>query len=263
MAACAVLLGLAINVRGGMYAPRALEWLTIAAIVGLAAVALRLGSGAERPLHDWFIPILGVIAFLSAFRMLQQNRNDNQLIYPMLFFVGMGLLQIVDLRALRIPLLAAMVLAFCAVSAYIFTQRIIEPNIDVFLFQQSSAKALVHGQNPYEARFPNIYSGNHSVEFQNPERFGPGTPFYGPGVVDDTGWLYIRIPYPPFSLLLVLPGYLLRGLSIRVVIAAGFSAFLMRTARPGRWGALAALFSSSIPRPSLSSTWPGPNPCCY
>jgi uncharacterized membrane protein len=104
------------------------------------------------------------------------------------------------------------------------------PLIDVFVFQQMASAGVVRGVNPYVAGYPNLY--------------GPGTPFYGPGVVDATNHLTVGLPYPPFSLLLALPGYLLGGdFRYAEIVAVALSAVLMASAVPDRWSALsAALF---------------------
>ena len=244
MTLCAMFLGLAINVLHGMYASWALFWLTIGAIVCPAAVVLRPGAGMEWILRRRFTAILSVIAFLSACILLWQIDNDIEIGFLVALLAALGLLQATNLRVRRIPLLVAMLSAFCLASVFFFTSpRLGEyPNIDVFLFQQGAANALQHGHDPYAVRFPNIYSAKNSSVFQDPPRFGPGTPFYGPGVVDDDGWLTYGFPYPPLSLLMVMPAYLLAGdCRYAQMIAVGLSALMMATARPGRWGALAAL----------------------
>lgn len=71
-----------------------------------------------------------------------------------------------------------------------------DPFIDVWVMQADGARALVEGTNPY---LP-IYENLHGVD----------SPYYGPGLVVD-GELTIGFPYPPLSLLLVLPGELLAG----------------------------------------------------
>jgi hypothetical protein len=186
---------------------------------------------------------LAVAVFISTCTLVYLTRNDLEIAFLMLFLAALGLLQTFNLRAMRFPLLLAMVITFCVVSTitFISPQVAKNPNIDVFVFQQSVADGLQHGHNPYAIRLPNIYSGKNSTMFQDPVRFSAGTPFYGPGVVDENGWITYGFPYPPLSLLLVMPAYLLGGdCRFAHVIAMGFSALLMAAARPGRRGALAA-----------------------
>ena len=68
------------------------------------------------------------------------------------------------------------------------------PIIDVWFFQQQSAAALLEGRDPYGVRYRDVYSRNLG--------------FYGENVSVD-GWLQYSFPYPPLTLLLVAPGYLL------------------------------------------------------
>ena len=109
------------------------------------------------------------------------------------------------------------------------------PGIDVFNFQATGSWALSHGLNPYTFRYPSVYP--------------PGTPFYGPGVVDAHGMLTVGFPYLPLSLLMVLPAQLIGGdVRYAMVIAVGLSAILMAAARPGRIGPLAAVIFLLTPR---------------
>lgn len=71
-----------------------------------------------------------------------------------------------------------------------------DPFIDVWVMQADGARALVEGTNPYLPIYENLH--------------GADSPYYGPGLVVD-GELTIGFPYPPLSLLLVLPGELLAG----------------------------------------------------
>lgn len=107
------------------------------------------------------------------------------------------------------------------------------PQIDVFVFQQNSSRALVEGRNPYALTFPNIY-GN--------------TQFYGPGIADQRT-VFIGFPYFPLSLLLALPGWLIAGdfrvaqLAACAIAAAAFSGLA-----PGRLPLLAAALLLFTPR---------------
>ena len=70
------------------------------------------------------------------------------------------------------------------------------PDIDVHMFQQEGAAALLAGDNPYSLRYRNTA--------------GFGTGIYAPELqVGDR--LAFGFPYPPASLFMALPGYLLAG----------------------------------------------------
>jgi len=68
-------------------------------------------------------------------------------------------------------------------------------HMDVWVVQQQANKALLAGTNPYDITFPDIYG--------RPE-------LYAPGAVKD-GVVHLGFPYPPLTLLLDLPGYVLGG----------------------------------------------------
>jgi len=70
------------------------------------------------------------------------------------------------------------------------------PWIDVWSHQQAACDALLLGENPYRAQFNDIYGDN--------------SPFYSPGM-SENGKLTFGIAYPPMSLMLALPGYLVGG----------------------------------------------------
>jgi len=108
-----------------------------------------------------------------------------------------------------------------------------DPNIDVFLYHQKSLEALLKGIDPYAITVPNIYGH---------------TRFYGEGIVID-GVVNMGFPYPPLSLLLSLPGYLLGGdYRYSNLAALTLSGALMAYSRPGRLSALAAGVFLSTPR---------------
>lgn len=66
------------------------------------------------------------------------------------------------------------------------------PHIDVFVFQEDAAQALLHGDNPYAITFANIYHSDI---------------VYGAGLTDGER-LFFGYPYPPLSLFMVLPAAL-------------------------------------------------------
>jgi hypothetical protein len=111
------------------------------------------------------------------------------------------------------------------------------PAIDVHQFQQEAAAALLQGSNPYELRYENL-----SV---------PGSPYYSPEV-EDGDRLTFGFVYPPLSLLMALPGYVLFGDYRYAALAAISGAcLLMAFCRPGApafGAALLVLFSPVIPR---------------
>jgi hypothetical protein len=120
-----------------------------------------------------------------------------------------------------------------------------DPKIDVYVFQRDASAALLAGGNPYALTFPNIYENDA---------------FYGPGVVDG-GRVRYGFPYPPLSLLLVVPAWALAGdPRLAQLVALVGAAALVARLRPGRTGALAAAVLLLSPRSLfvLTQAWTEP-----
>jgi hypothetical protein len=102
-----------------------------------------------------------------------------------------------------------------------------DPYIDLWVMQRQGSEALASGINPYLPIYPNLY--------------GPDSPYYGPGILVD-GELTIGFPYPPLSLLLVLPAQLFAGdPRYAHLLAIELAAVLMAFTRPGGTSTAAAL----------------------
>ena len=227
MALAAFLLGYGVEISLGMYSLNALRLLTAALVVCIAAIAAPRLAWIEAlpPLVTNGALALGIVLQLVPIWIRHEA-------FPLVrwgsaLVAALGLLQVFDLKRLRLPIVAAAAIAFAFVVALTFRTYARNPPIDVFMFQQMSAEALLHGVNPYGVRYPSLYP--------------PGTPFYGPGVVAADNRLDYGFPYFPLSLLLVLPAYGLGGDSrFAHAIAIAVSAVLMTAARPGRQSALTA-----------------------
>jgi hypothetical protein len=164
----------------------------------------------------------------QAGQILLHNQADPVVTWGTALVASLGLLQIFDLRTLRLPVTAIASIVFVVVGSLVIVHHGKDFTIDVFMFQQMSADGLLRGQDPYTIRYPSLYP--------------LGTPYYGPGVVDASNMLQYGFPYPPLSLLLVLPAYAIAGdVRFASVIAVAATAGLMAAARPGRWAALIAV----------------------
>ena len=147
----------------------------------------------------------------------------------------LALAQALDLRRLRAPLIAVTCAIFCIVAAVVVRSAYENVPIDVFVFQQMAAAGLLHGVDPYTPRYPNLYDADTRV--------------YGPGVLDTAGRLTVGFPYPPASLLLVLPGYLFGGdVRCTEIVAVAGSACLMAMATGSAWAGLTASLFLLTPR---------------
>ena len=108
-----------------------------------------------------------------------------------------------------------------------------KPMIDVFVFQQTSGDALLHGRNPYTLTPPNIYGHMQ---------------YYSPELVKD-GYLTIGNPYPPLSIYFSTLGYLVGGdIRYSYLLAIVLSGALIAFLHPGRESKLAAFIFLFTPR---------------
>lgn len=231
MAAVACLAGRAIHLNDGYYTVSALCLIT-AAIVVCAVVTLLPPTELLESLPV-VIPIVFVAcAVVAESVMLMKSTPVAQ--WGIAAVAVLGLLQACRLGKFRLPLIGMTLAVFCVVASIVFP-RVVLPPIDVLVFQQMGAEGLLHGENPYTPRYPNVYR--------------PDQPFYGPGVVGAGNHLTVGLPYPPLSLLFTLPAYVLGG-DIRYadVAAIAAAALLMVMFRPCRWTGLIAMLFLLTPR---------------
>jgi hypothetical protein len=109
-----------------------------------------------------------------------------------------------------------------------------DPAIDVFLFHQTSAETLIHGQNPYTIRMPNIYNDVN---------------LYGEELINDDGSINYSNPYPPLNIYFTTLGYLIGGdirhaYLLAIIVSGALIAFL----HAGREAKLAAFIFLFTPR---------------
>jgi hypothetical protein len=132
------------------------------------------------------------------------------------------------LAGIRLPML----LGFWAVSAAWVISLSPLPHNDVWWFQQTASEALLNGVSPYAIQMPNIYA--------------PDTSLYAPGIVSGDR-LDVGLPYPPLSLLIGMPGFLLfhdvRFAHLLVVVIAAAVIAAMRSDPISRVAALVFLFT--------------------
>jgi hypothetical protein len=130
------------------------------------------------------------------------------------------------------PRLAAVVAIYLLAGVWVISLSPNPPN-DVWYVQQAAGHALMHGQNPYAVNMPNIY--------------GPDSGFYAPSIVRGDV-LDIGFPYPPLSLLIVLPGVLLGDARYALLAASATASVVMTRIRGGPVGIGAGLLLLLTPR---------------
>ena len=243
---------------------RAAVAIAAASLLGVAMVTGRQWVGVAL-----LVPVLALAALAALgkrdLRSVRSTRHDR--IFVIGFWLGLALFARALLKALDVgvPSQALLVLfgvvvvggaafsvivqqrgnrAFLAfLGSYLFVALAILaitrgdlPNIDVVMFQQDASQALSDGVNPYDIRFPDLYSEARSDQF------------YGPGVSED-GVLQFGYPYLPLSLLVVAPFELIFGdFRIAHALALVGAAFVMSRIRPGHGSrSIAVLFLLTSP----------------
>ncbi|MFT3784537.1 MAG: hypothetical protein QM770_00035 [Tepidisphaeraceae bacterium] len=235
MLAVAFAIGQATLVNDGTFAPAAFGWLT-AGIV-LAVTTLLIGVRVTRfttrhaELVGFGLTIIQ-ISLLGVFGIVGWMGTSPRLalVLPCLGVAALGLTLAYVNRKLvgtSVVLIAFLVLGAATVRAMPL------PGIDVWHFQQQSAQSLLQGENPYTARYKDVYPGS--------------TIAYGPGVVVD-GYLTYSFPYPPLSVLMVAPGRLFGDVRWAHVVALGLAGWMLASSLRGRLGAIVATMILFQPR---------------
>ena len=242
MALFALCAGYAINLNNGYYSPRALLWLTISLGFCLLGIAVPRVRPVELAGPRALAILLAAGTLVEAALLLSKGKPAPTAAVVILALLGP--LQLLPLGRLRCLALALAIAAF--LYAAVFSINLMDPQIDVLDWQQQTSEALLEGHNPYELRFAPRYPIPH---------------LYAPGVLDKNGRLTVAPPYPPLSLLMVVPAFAAAGdIRYAQVFAIAVSAILMALARPGLISALAATLFLLIPRVFyvIWSSWTDP-----
>jgi hypothetical protein len=253
------------DTTGSLLSPRHRDYGTCALAMVLCAVAISLANNVD--LYDHLgaavfglslgiaacaaaniLPSLrrlnfsqrGLAAAIGAGVLLQivllQKEVDANVIFNLCAaaVAALALPRLVDRPWQRMASLAALAMAFF-IAAVITIHRPQNVWTDVLMSQQKGCDYLLRGVNPFAATYPNIY--------------GPNTPLYAPGMVDANNHLKFGFGYPPLSLLMVMPSYLLAG-DVRYALAAALaaSALLMGIVNRGRLGVAAAAAFLAAPQ---------------
>jgi hypothetical protein len=234
-------IGQAIQINDGMLHPAGLGWL------GLTLVIL---ASALRP-QDRLLPRVAklsptvIVAVALAIQWGEQLfwgiRWSERTVGSIGWFIaamgiaGLGAAIIVRF-ARRAPLgLAILILGHLLASYYVIGSQP-QPRIDVWHIQQTGATALLHGENPYENIYRNIYD--------------PDTSFYGPGMCKD-GWLTCGFPYPPLSIIAALPGRIVGDVRWSHVAFMELAAIVLALCLPRPHGIWSAAMLLLMPRSLL------------
>lgn len=190
------------------------------AVVGALTLAIIGVTWRREPTggRGQFAPValgLMAVAELLALFLAPASAADGTMRLPLIGRVSLGAILIL-ICSYAWPGMPGERWRFAAIAALFFVAAASlvrvwgHPRNDVWQFQQEACRHLLRGENPYASEYPNPY---------------PHADYYGPGILKDNK--IQSCPYPPLSLLLVLPGYLLGDvrwvLLAATVMAAGFT----------------------------------------
>ena len=189
-------LGAAVSVAFGFYHPTAL------ALMGISLVLCLLGNvyfriRAERLMVPLFGTYLALFFWLLRAAPFKKVEHGGWHTYVP-FIVGLGVAALfiaAGLLGARPWWFAGAVAVHFLLGVWVLRMAP-SPDVDVWTAHMDGAEALVHGKNPYEIRF-------RAIQGQNPNAYGPGN--------IENGRAKFGYPYPPVTLLLSMPGYLLFG----------------------------------------------------
>lgn len=232
-------LGLTLEVTGGRLAAIGLLGLLFV-IAEASIVALSEPHGRDTVAWRLLAAILAVQTIgIAVDPVLQPMSPVFRMTVAMLAVIGSAILALLCVASARH--LFALFAVACVVAAMIglcVLRELPKPGIDVVLFQQESARALLQGLDPYAMRFSDPYPPKASAIF------------YGPGV-SVGGVLQFGFPYMPISLLLAIPAFLAGDIRYTSLAAMLVSAWLIARAQPSRGaylgGTLLAL-SAAMPQ---------------
>jgi len=254
LAAAALLVALALQISSGMFDLRALALVTLATSAAIAAalwsrfrappvsgawVQALLGGGVAIGLacHLFVNP-----TFYADVRALQGGFRW----FAAIALVVLSAYLCIHLRASLIRARFLLLLLCFAVMGIVVIRASPRPWIDVWVFQQDAAKALLHGLNPYTIPYPEIY-GSQSQAFHARELL--------------RGGVISAFPYPPLTFLAGAPAFAAFG-DIRYALLALMiaGAWLLARALPGNAGELAAALALFQPRGLfvLEQSWTEP-----
>ncbi len=206
--------------------PGTVDWFSVALVLvslGLALYgACRRDCGERSRAPVRLLPILLTLLVGTEILLLLLHQpsvyrdppeRDIMLVVFRSGVIALGLLALTyvriggTLRAWRFP---AMLTVFFGLGAWVIATETAEPYIDVWHLQQDACAQLKSGRDPYSAEYRNVYANDEFV----------GREILHNGKVQS-------FPYPPVSLLLAFPGYLLGDVRWSLLLAMAASAVLM------------------------------------
>lgn len=217
----------------GMYRSPAVLVVALAWAVLLAAVFVK------RTARDVRVPLLLGVLALSFGLMLTEPPSSELVRRPESAMRAFAFCVALGAFAVGLPMRHRTPWFVCLVGLHFVMGMLVlrvapHPAIDVWSIEMEAVPALLRGENPYAMTFLDPYNGQ--------------SPFFPPGT-SVGGRLQFGFVYPPLSLLLCVPGYLLGGdTRWSTLVAMELAALLIGFCRPGRVPKLAALAFLFMPR---------------
>lgn len=242
--------------------------LLVLATLGLALTGccLEQPGGVQEPGADparWLPGVLGILVAAEWVALLVREpsifRDYPGYDFPLWWFrlgvLVLGLLAAsyarpdLPLPGWRFP---AILVVYLFLGGWVLRNATYEPLIDVWHLQQDASAFLIQGDNPYAAEYQNPYDEEQTSLFLGKEQIKNGK--------------IQSFPYPPLSLVLAVPGYLLGDVRWSLLLAMlGTAAFIVATGRrlglpPGHPAELAAVSLLCHPRGLLvlEAAWTEP-----
>ena len=241
-----VVLGVTLYLNGGFYNVRALQLVTLAYILCVLAVALRNLDLVETVARRFLYFGLLVGLAYQFYRMSFEARYAWPILLLIIAVTAVIILKEETLKRWWIGLAVLVVLlAPHFLIGFWAIRGVPNPDFDVYWCHTQALQALLKGINPHTLTLAYV----HPDELKYPASY----------VYD--GRVHIGFPYPPLSLFMALPGYLLGGdYRYSGLMATTLSGALMVYARPSRLSFLAAAILLSTPAmvPVLRMGWTEP-----
>ena len=241
-----IVLGVALYLSGGFYNIPALQLTTLAYVLCVLAVALRKFEKIE-PIVGRLTPFVLVAGLVF---QLYRLGADAKYAWP-IAVVGVAVVAALALKqsTLNVRWVTLALVLGLVVPHFLFglwaIRGLANPDFDVYYCHMQSLAALLQGINPHTLTIGYV----HPDELKYPASY----------VFD--GRVHIGFPYPPLSLFMALPGYLIAGdYRYSGLAATTLAGVLMVYARPSRLSILAAAIFLSTPAmiPVLRMGWTEP-----
>lgn len=265
----ATLLAIAIWVRDGSYTPAGMIWLAVAMAVTFIATLAPFGRLPFAGRRSVLVFAL-FACFMTQFALVMTKapagyvhfvfRIDDPATaqpYPAyhhltIYWALMAIAAVACGSLLRpgpsfcrliVPLLVGLQMTL----SIWLVQTDVTPRIDVHIFGQDAARALLDGRNPYAITFADVYAKADSDRF------------YGPGV-SQNGRIQYGFPYMPLTLFTMLPGMYWNEVRYALAGAVALSVLLIAYARASWLSYAAAAGLLFMPRTllAINESWTEP-----